>query len=203
MAATVYTIGHSTHSLKRFLELLVSNEITALADVRSRPYSRYTPQFNHEALRADLKKAGIAHVFLGRELGARTEDRSCYLDGKARYSLIARTELFQQGLERVLRGTQKHRIALMCAEKDPLTCHRAILVCRHLIVRGASAEHILENGTVESHASSLARLFFELKLDPNDLFRSREDMIAEAYQRRGDEIEYSERDQPSESVHAK
>lgn len=203
MAATVYTIGHSTHSLKRFVELLASHGITALADVRSRPYSRYTPQFNHEALRTDLKKVGIAHVFLGRELGARAEDRSCYVDGRARYDLIARTELFQQGIARVLHGTERYRIALMCAEKDPLTCHRAILVCRHLILRGANAEHILENGTLESHQASLARLFLELKLDPNDLFRSREETIAEAYRRRGDEIEYSERERAPESVPAK
>jgi uncharacterized protein (DUF488 family) len=192
----VYTIGHSTHSTEKLIQLLATHDVTAVADVRSQPYSRINPQFNRESLRAVLKTAGIAYVFLGHELGARTVDKSCYIDGKVQYDLLARKTLFQEGLERIAQGVGRYRIALMCAEKDPLMCHRAILVCRHLAVRGITAKHILEDGGLESHDDALTRLLAELGIDEHDLFRSRDDLITEAYSLRGQRIAYSE-NQPS------
>jgi uncharacterized protein (DUF488 family) len=192
MADLVYTIGHSTHSIEGFIELLVSHGATVVADVRSRPYSRFNPQFNRESLRADLKKVGISYVFLGRELGARCEDRACYVDGTVQYDLLARTGLFQEGLERVAEGASRHRIALMCAEKDPLTCHRAILVCRHLATRGIAAQHILEDGRLEIHDDAISRLLTEVGIGERDLFRGREELTAEAYDRRGRQIAYTD-----------
>src|SRR5262245_5564248 len=112
----LYTIGHSTHLSAKLIALLLGHRITALADVRSRPYSRINPQYNREPFSALLKRAGVAYVFLGRELGARPEDRACYVDGKVQYDLLAQTDLFQVGLERVIQGMNTHRVALMCAE---------------------------------------------------------------------------------------
>lgn len=198
MAEFVYTIGHSTHSMGKVIELLTAHGVTAVADVRSHPYSRFNPQFNRENLRADLKTAGISYAFLGRELGARSEDRTCYVDGTVEYDLLARTGLFQQGLTRVAEGAKSNRVVLMCAEKDPLTCHRAILVCRHLLTRGIAAQHILEDGRLESHDEALTRLLAELGLAERDLFRSRDDLIVEAYDRRGQQIAYSEKEASSE-----
>jgi uncharacterized protein (DUF488 family) len=195
---TVLTIGHSTHAAARLVELLRRHDVTAVADVRSQPYSRMNPQFNREGLRADLKAAGIEYVFMGRELGARTDDRSCYIDGKVQYDRLARTAVFQGGVERVAQGTAKHRIALMCAEKDPLACHRTILVCRHLVSRGVGVKHILEDGRLESHEDSMARLLSELGIAERDLFRSREDLVDEAYARRGEQIAYVEKVSASE-----
>jgi uncharacterized protein (DUF488 family) len=191
MSNLVYTIGHSTHSMEKFIELLSAHAVSAVADVRSHPYSRFNPQFNREALQADLKKAGLAYVFLGRELGARPEDQSCYVEGTVRYDRLARTRLFQEGLARLAEGAGSYRIALMCAEKDPLTCHRAILVCRHLATHGIAAQHILEDGRIESHDEALARLLAELGVAERELFRSREDMIVDAYDQRGEQIAYS------------
>lgn len=198
MAEFVYTIGHSTHSIEKVIELLTAYGVTAVADVRSHPYSRFNPQFNRENLRADLKTAGISYAFLGRELGARSEDLTCYVDGTVQYDLLARTDLFQEGLTRVAEGARSHRIALMCAEKDPLTCHRAILVCRHLSTRGIAAQHILEDGRLESHNEALTRLLAELGFAGPDLFRSRNDLIVEAYDRRGKQIAYTEKASSSE-----
>lgn len=190
MAATVYTIGHSHHSAEQFLALLQQHQVTAIGDVRSSPYSRFCPQFNREALQATLRQQGIAYVFLGKELGARSDNDSCYLDRQVQYDLLARTDLFQEGLRRVLAGAQKYRIALMCAEKDPLTCHRTILVCRHLRERGVSIAHILEDGTLESHDAALGRLLAEEGMAAEDLFQTREEILAEAYQQRGQRIAY-------------
>lgn len=191
MPGFVYTIGHSNHLVEKFLELLSAHNVNAVADVRSHPYSRFNPQFNREKLRTALRTAGVAYAFLGRELGARSEDPNCYINGKVQYDLLARTLLFKEGLSRLALGADSHRIALMCAEKDPLTCHRAILVCRHLVAQGIGAQHILEDGRVESHDAALSRLFAELGLDENDLFRSRDEVMLEAYDRRGEQIAYS------------
>lgn len=191
--ALVFTVGHSTHSADKFTELLLRNNVTAIADVRSQPYSRLNPQFNRETLRGRLKEAGISYVFLGRELGARTDDRSCYVDGKVQYDRLACTVPFQEGLRRIENGAPRYRIALMCAEKDPLTCHRTILVVRHLVDRGLRAAHILEDGRLEQHEDALARLLREVGVRESDLFKERQQLIDEAYAKRGDEIAYVER----------
>ena len=113
----VLTIGHSTHSMERFVMLLSQHRVTAVADVRSTPYSRFNPQFNRETLKEDLRKDGIHYVFLGQELGARSDDRSCYEKGRVQYSRLARTERFRHGVGRVVRGSETYQIALLCAEK--------------------------------------------------------------------------------------
>lgn len=189
----VYTVGHSNHSEQGFVDLLTKNGITAIADVRSSPYSRFNPQFNRESLIKSFRKAGIAYVFLGAELGARSEDCSCYENGKVQYDRLAQTEVFRKGLERVVEGSRAYRVALMCAEKDPLDCHRTILVARHLVERGIEVKHILAEGSVETHDEAMQRLLQVLDLPEQDMFRSREQIIADAYAIRGQAIAY-ERD---------
>src|SRR4051812_26369658 len=127
----LFTIGHSTHTAEKFLDLLRIHRIEAIGDVRSSPFSAWTPQFNRPALEASLRAASVQYVFLGDELGARRAEREVYLGGVARYERIAKVAAFQSGLDRVRKGAQKYRLALMCAEKDPLECHRTILVCRN------------------------------------------------------------------------
>ncbi len=187
---SVFTIGHSTHTIGKLIDLLQRNEITAIADVRSQPWSRMNPQFNRDSLTERLGANGIHYVFLGQELGARTDDRSCYVNGKVQYDRLAQTTHFQRGLDRVERGSREQRIALMCAEKDPLTCHRTILVCRHLVDRGIDVQHILDSGAVEPHSSAVSRLLMEERLPQHDLFRSRSELEHEAYARRGERIAY-------------
>jgi len=196
---TLFTIGHSDHAAGVLIGLLRLHGIEALTDVRSSPYSRRYPQFNREALAADLERAGIRYVFLGAELGARRSEPECYAEGKARYSLIARSPLFAQGLERVRQGAVNYSIALMCAEKDPLTCHRAILVCRHLRDSIAPIQHIREDGRLESHEELEARLLTLAGLSEADLFRSRDELLEEAYNWQGDRIAYEEA-RPAEAV---
>lgn len=147
----IFTVGHSNHSVEKFLSLLKQNGVSAIADVRSSPFSRHSPQFNQSSLRKTLTSEGISYVFLGEELGARSKNPECYVEGKARYELIAATEEFATGLDRILEGVKRHQIALMCAEQDPITCHRAILVCKHLKDTGLNIQHILKTGDLESH----------------------------------------------------
>ena len=186
----IYTIGHSTHTIDRFMELVLMHEISAVCDVRSDPYSRFNPQFNREVLQKELKRKGIAYVYLGKELGPRSDDPSCYVDGKIRYDRLAETGLFREGLGRLRQGMASHRIALMCAEKDPIMCHRTILVCRHLRADNTKIRHILEDGSIEENPESMTRLRRVLKLQEADLFATPEEMIERAYDIQGEKIAY-------------
>ncbi len=186
----LYTIGHSNHSIERFIELLKMHDITAVGDVRSSPYSKFNPQFNRENIQKVLKENGIAYVFLGQELGPRSEDPSCYVDGKVQYGRLAATETFKRGMERLVIGMKTHRIALMCAEKDPITCHRMILVCRALRSEPVEIDQILEDGQVESLRDSELRLLHALKMPQLRLFEKVDDLIQRAYDAQGKKIAY-------------
>lgn len=187
----LFTIGHSTHSWEQFRDLLLLHRVQAIADVRSSPYSSRMPQFNREVLERSLRGARIHYVFLGEDLGARRAERDCYIDGVARYESIAKTPAFATGLTRVQNGIQRFRIALLCAEKDPLECHRTILVCRHLR-EAAEIQHILSDGSLESQADAETRLMNEERVPNDDFFTDRDTLISRAYDRRGEKIAYHE-----------
>jgi hypothetical protein len=190
---TVFTIGHSTHSAEAFINLLRAHGVSAVADVRSTPASTRIPQFNQQALHRTLKEAGVNYAFLGKELGGRPDDPSCYVESRVEYAVLAKTAAFQVGLDRVVKGAERHRIALLCAEKDPLTCHRTILVARHLVTRGLAVAHILDDGRLEQHEAALERLLVEVGLNAPDLLLSRDDLVEQAYEMRGAEIAYVEK----------
>jgi uncharacterized protein (DUF488 family) len=187
----IYTIGHSNHPIDRFIALLQQHGIDAVADVRSTPYSRFNPQFRKERLDTALADAGIRYVFLGDELGARSKDPACYDEkGRVSYARLAATDLFRGGIERLLTGMRNHRIALMCAEREPLDCHRTILVARELERAGVPITHILADGSLEPHRHAMERLASNLKLAETDLFRTADELIEDAYDKQGAQIAY-------------
>jgi uncharacterized protein (DUF488 family) len=187
----IYTIGHSKHPIDRFVALLRRHAIDAVADVRSTPYSRFNPQFNREKLQPALASAGIRYVFLGEELGARSKDPECYDDsGRVSYAKLAATPSFRHGLDRLLTGMREHRIAMMCAEREPLECHRTILVARELEKLVVPVTHILQDGSLEPNPEAMRRLAAELKLVETDLFRTPAELIEEAYEVQGTRIAY-------------
>jgi len=189
----IYTVGHSNHPIERFLGLLQPHGITAVADVRSTPYSRFNPQFRREKLQAALASVGIQYVFLGQELGARSQDPACYdSEGRVSYAKLAGTELFRNGIARLRAGLADHRISLMCAEREPLECHRTILVARELVREGVPVAHILGDGSLEPHEHTLQRLAASLKLtgSDGDLFSSPADLIEQAYDLQAARIAY-------------
>lgn len=192
MKITLYTIGHSNHEISYFIKLLHQHNITAICDVRSHPYSRYAPQYSHDALKKELKAAGITYVFLGRELGARSKNQACYRNGKVQYVLLAKESAFLEGIARVVQASNQYRIALMCAEKDPLNCHRTLLVSRRLFEKGFSINHILPDGSLETHEVIESRLLAICKLPEGDMFRSRDDFIKEAYLIQGGHVAYQD-----------
>jgi uncharacterized protein (DUF488 family) len=190
MGATIYTVGHSNQAIDSFLSVLADHNITAIADVRSYPYSNANPQFDRTALATALETRKITYVFLGKELGARTDDQRCYVNGRVQYDSLARTELFQEGLRRVQRGMERYRVALMCAEGEPLACHRTILVARYLHELGFPVKHILRDGRLEDHDVSMARLLQILGIEENLLLRDKADLLSEGYRIQGEKIAY-------------
>jgi uncharacterized protein (DUF488 family) len=169
MGARLLTIGHSNHPIERFLALVQGAGIEAIADVRSFPTSRHAPQFNKEALARSLAEKGLAYLYCGKELG-----------GRGRSST---GEDFRNGLDRVVAESARHRIALMCAERDPLDCHRLPLA-RALAERGVAVGHILASGEIASQDAIEDRLLAREGLAGSDLF-SREARLADAFRARG------------------
>lgn len=188
----LYSIGHSNHPIGRFLDLLELHGIQAVADVRSSPYSRHNPQFSRQKLEQSLKDRRIAYVFLGAELGARRYESECYTDGKVNYDQVPRMEAFQRGIARLVDGSSKMSVAMLCAEKDPLTCHRTILIGRHIKELVADVLHILPDGGIETQSEAEQRLLIECHLGDRDLFATREQRLLEAYQQRATHIAYEE-----------
>ena len=198
MASTqypIFTIGHSNHTSEAFLHLLMRHNIDEVVDVRSSPYSRYASQFNKEALARLLSEpphGPIDYAYSGQDLGGRPSDPTCYHpDGRVNYDRLADTDAFDVALRRLVHNADERRIALMCSEKEPLTCHRALLIARALTERGVDVRHILADGSLEPHIETMDRLIDLFKLPHHgDMFRSRDDVISDAIGRQAKKVAF-------------
>ena len=187
----IYTIGHSNHEPELLLRLLRRHEITAIADVRSQPYSRRFPHYSRETLKSWLRANGIAYVFLGRELGGRSSDPDHFgAEGRIDYDRLAAGESFRQGIERLRQGMANYRIALLCAEREPLDCHRGLLIAPRLQQEGIEVAHILADSGLEPHRQTERRLLAWCGLD-GDLFgEPLDERLKLAYRQRAAEAGY-------------
>jgi uncharacterized protein (DUF488 family) len=180
----LFSIGHSNIAAARFIALLRDAGVGAVADVRSTPFSRRFPWFSGKNLAATLAQHGMTYLAYGDALGGRPRDAALYCDGVADYEAMARSAEFQIGLDRLLADAARARVCLMCAEREPLDCHRCLLVARSLAERGLTIGHILHDGTVEPHAATEQRLL-ALTGTSDDLFvTGQNERLAAAYRRR-------------------
>lgn len=186
----VFTIGHSNHEPAALVALLLKHGVSVVMDVRSAPYSRYLPHFNKEFMAKFLQAARVRYVFQGKELGGQPADRAFYdSDGCVMYDKLAGTDAFQEGIQAVLESGATERIALTCSEKEPLDCHRTLLISQTLAGHGVTVAHIHADGSLESHEDALNRLLGAFKLPHNgDLFRSREAVIEDALARQAQRV---------------
>jgi uncharacterized protein (DUF488 family) len=153
MTPGLFTIGHSNHEALHFCGLLKQHGIDVLVDVRSSPYSQYSPHFNRETIKEIVVPRGFQYVFLGEELGGRPVEPDCYdEEGHVLYSKLAQVPRFLQGVDRVEKGIQKYRVAMMCSEEDPTVCHRFLLIGKVLADRGVPMLHIRGDGRLDEHA---------------------------------------------------
>jgi uncharacterized protein (DUF488 family) len=147
----IYTIGHSNHSLETFLNLLRDLRIDVVVDIRSKPNSQVAPHFNRKQLENSLKMSGFKYLYFGKELGGKPNSKEFYDDnGHVLYSLIAKSPPFIQAIERLLKGINEYRVALLCSEENPTDCHRRLLVGKVLQDKGVNIEHIRADGRVQS-----------------------------------------------------
>ena len=185
MSFDLFSIGHSNIPAERFVALLRDVGVDTIADVRSTPFSRRFPWFSGKTLAATLTQRGMTYLAYGDTLGGRPRDAALYRDGVADYEAMARQPDFQIALDRLTAEGAQHRVCLMCAEREPLDCHRCLLVARSLAERGLTIGHILHDGTVEPHAATERRLLSSLTGASDDLFVTGQDeRLASAYRRR-------------------
>ncbi len=145
----IYTIGHSDHTIPEFVDLLRKFDIALLVDVRSQPYSRWTPQFNREDLAHDLQEAGIAYKSMGDSLGGRPADPTLYAPGEERpdYERMAQSPAYQTGIAQLVDLARGAQVAVMCSEGDYHQCHRNLLITQTLLKHGIEVQHIQPDGT--------------------------------------------------------
>jgi len=153
MTIPLYTIGHSNHPIGYFLALLKAHGIVLLCDVRTTPFSRFHPQYNQSALRKALEGAEVGYLYLGKSLGGKPKDPGLPAEGAARFALLAGTEAFRAGMAQLLTEAGARRTAIMCAERDPASCHRTLLICPHIPAEFA-VRHILADGSLQEGAMS-------------------------------------------------
>lgn len=192
MRAAILTIGHSRHPIEQFIALIEAAQVTAVADLRSAPVSRFAPHFNKNALARSLAARGIDYVFLGKELGGRPARPDLYTRGVADYEKMAAAPEFGAGLARLGELAERHRVAAMCAEADPLDCHRCLLVGRALFEAGHDVAHILASGEIVTQREIENRLLALANLADDDfLSPSRHERVAEAYRARNRKAGYA------------
>ncbi len=187
----IFSIGHSNHDYEAFLALLRSAGIGTIADVRSVPYSRRVPHFNLQRLSGQLERDGIGYCYVGQELGGRPNDPELFRDGRADYERMAARPSFAHGLMLLLSHAPS-RTAMLCSERDPLDCHRCLLVGRALWQRSVPVAHILVSGETLSQQRIEQRLLDELDAGEPDLFTSPEERLAAAYRLRASKVAFAD-----------
>ncbi len=188
----IFTIGYGAREIDAFIAVLQQQRIEFLLDVRSRPHSRYKPDFSRDLLEGHLRRAGIRYLFLGDSLGGRPADPTCYdADGKVDYAAVEQRAFYREGLERVARAyEQGRRVALMCSEGKPEACHRSKLIGKSLTRRGIPVAHIDEHNELISQEEVLPRLTGgQLSFFGDDMLPSGS---RKRYERPGDETDEDE-----------
>ena len=152
MDTVIYTIGHSNHTAEVFVGLLKEAGIEVLVDVRSNPGSLRALYANPQELKQILLGVGIKYLYIGDQLGGRPNEPDCYnpQTGKVDYQVVQKGDSFKKGISRLLDGLKQHRICLMCAEEDPSSCHRNLLVGEGLRREGVKILHIRGTGQIQT-----------------------------------------------------
>lgn len=190
MENTIFTIGHSNLDIIEFINLLLANQIEFVVDVRSAPYSKLYPQFNRNALEVSLMKNSIKYLFSGDSLGGRSNDIKDFSKGRIVYKKIAEKKEYIFSINKLIQNSSKYKIALMCSEKEPLECHRALLISRSIEELTVKVLHIKRDGQIESQTEAIQRLLKIWKLDVPNLFGEDVERIEEAFARQETKYAY-------------
>ena len=193
----LYTIGYTAFKLNDFINKLKIYNISCLVDVRSVAYSQHYPDYNKENLIKVLKIHGIVYRNYVAEFGAR-QTQQCYFNsaGYLDFEKFTQSDIFNEGYNKILLGIKKgYTFALMCAEADPIDCHRNIMVAKEFFKRGFDIKNIIKDGTIQTQEDierRLLEIFFSTR-NQLSLFNSEKtenELISEAYKMKNEEIGY-------------
>ncbi|MEZ8794570.1 DUF488 family protein [Vibrio splendidus] len=156
---SIISIGYSRRSIKEFTEALVEHDVRYLIDVRTKPFSKYSPDFNRENLDFALRNVGIKYVFMGDSVGGLPSDPKCYSDGKVDYRKTAESNTFKNGLERLIKANSLTvNVSIMCAEMKPEQCHRSKLIGAELLKKSITISHLDENNIIRTQKEIIDRI---------------------------------------------
>lgn len=199
----IFTVGHSQHNIDYFISMLHTYEINYLIDVRSMPFSKYATEYNKEIVKVSLAESNIKYVFMGENFGARPKNKDLYsAKGYLDFSKMKKSNKFLEGIDSLIKGIdQGNRIALMCTEKEPIECHRAILVANAFFEKGIEVEHILADNTVQTHRELNKQLLdihfpdrYQISLFENENLTEKE-FLNKAYEIQNEKIGYQTEEQ--------
>lgn len=190
MDQAIFTIGHSNLDISDFINLLLANKIELVVDVRSAPYSKLYPHFNRNPLEVSLTKNFIKYIFLGDSVGGRSNNLKDFSKGRVVYKKIAEKEEYVSSINTIIQNSSKYRIVLMCSEKEPLECHRTLLISRSIETHRVKILHIHRDGQIESQSEAIQRLLKIWKLDSPNLFGEDAERIDEAFTKQESKYAY-------------
>ena len=161
--STIYTIGHSNQPADEFVALLTKYKIECVVDVRSKPYSRFR-HFNRDPLKDRLDRSGFDYLYLGNHLGGYPEQDDLYENGKVAYERVAALSEFRRAIKQVSDESEKRCLALMCAQENPIECHRHPLLARILVERGLQVMHVRRDGSAQDAVAITEQTSLQLPL---------------------------------------
>lgn len=190
MKQTIYTIGHSNQTIDMFVDLLNNANIKVVVDVRSSPFSAYVSQFNRGQIEKTLSSAGMEYFYLGQALGGRSNDPQDFSQGQVQYEKLSKKPAYEYALDELTNKSKNSPTAIMCSEKDPIDCHRSLLISESLVDKDIQIKHIHSNGNIESHEKALERLLIIHKLNQADLFSTEEERLIKAIKLQEEKVAY-------------
>ena len=197
MVNTIFTIGYSGFTVNEFINTLKNNGVSVVIDVRSLPYSQYYASYNRENISKLLENNKIYYRNYISEFGARQENRNYYPHGYLDFEMFSKSEQFLSGVRKLEKSMQQnYTIALMCSEKDPMMCHRTIMVARTFHLSGYKVVHLLPNGKIMSQTDVEERLLDKYFPDRGQICMfsenlSMQEYVTEAYKRQNMSIGYT------------
>jgi len=196
MDEIIYTIGYSTYGIEDFIKELKKIDKLCLIDVRSCPYSEHFNDYSINNLEPILKENNIIYRNYKDEFGARQDDNKYYRSyGYLDFEEFIKSKVFQAGVEKIVKGKELgYNFVLMCAEKDPIMCHRAIMVGRGLSLAGFQIHHIVKDNDIQTQEdieNRLLNIYFPNRTQLN-LFeqKTQDEYISDSYRLQNEKIGY-------------
>ncbi|AUW92648.1 hypothetical protein BXT84_00670 [Sulfobacillus thermotolerans] len=155
----IYTIGYGKRTILEFMDALQPYHIDYLVDVRTKPTSRFNPDFTRERLDSFLSRYHIRYLWMGDTLGGLPSDNRCYVNGRVDYAKVEMLDSYQYGIGRLQTAWNKHiPLVVMCAEGKPEACHRSKLIGQTLSRLNIPVAHIDVNGDLVTQQEVIQRL---------------------------------------------